>query len=55
MSFSARLWRHIPEILLLVAVIGVQFYLCRWLLEWGRLRHSRALRVGLRILTTHLI
>ena len=52
MSFSARLWRHIPEILLLVAVIGVQFYLCRWLLEWGRLRHSRALRVGLRILTT---
>jgi predicted MPP superfamily phosphohydrolase len=51
MQSFARLWRQVPELLVLVAVIGVQFRLCRWLLESARLRHSRALRVALRILT----
>jgi predicted MPP superfamily phosphohydrolase len=51
MNFFARLWRRAPELLVLAAVIGVQFRLCGWLLEYGRIRDSRAWRVALRILT----
>jgi uncharacterized protein len=51
MNSLARLWRHVPQLLVLAAVIGVQFRLCGWLLEYGRVRGSRAWRVALRILT----
>jgi predicted MPP superfamily phosphohydrolase len=50
MPLTARLWRHAPAILLLAAVVWVQFRLCNWVLEWEKLRNSRGARVTLRIL-----
>ena len=47
MHFLARLWRHLPELLIAGAVIWVQFRLCQLLCRYGALRRSRGWRVAM--------
>ncbi len=46
--FLARLWRHVPELVGMVAVIWVQFRFSRWLEESGAGRRSPVLRRAIR-------
>ncbi len=54
MHLLAPLWRHLPELLGLAAVVWVQFQFSRWLLEHGRAGRSPAARRLLRTVTVLL-
>lgn len=51
MDLLARLWRHLPEVFGLAAVLWAQLQLGRWLMECGTARRYRALRYLLGVLT----
>lgn len=44
MLLAARLWRHLPALVLVGAVIWVQFRLCQLICRCGAMRRSRAAR-----------
>ncbi|HEY1205048.1 MAG: metallophosphoesterase [Bryobacteraceae bacterium] len=47
MHLVARLWRHLPALLLVGAVIWVQFRLCQLVCRYGALRRSRGWRLAI--------